>query len=233
VLASCQYKLHQYGITHVIAVRQVKAARALLGWSQSDLARYSGVSGPTIGRLESANEELGGREKTGEKIMAALISAGVEFIEENGGGPGVRLLNSIPKKPGGVLTRTELVQGTNEAQQQRHPGNVDTVTMKAIQLRMARAAIGWGVRELAKKAGITANTVTRIENGADAKQSTMDALQRALEAAGVEFTNGEQPGVRLTKAAAARPAESAGASNPRAAAKTARHKTAKTTEKKR
>jgi transcriptional regulator with XRE-family HTH domain len=75
--------------------------------------------------------------------------------------------------------------------------------MKAIQLRMARAAVGWGVRELAKKAGITANTVTRIENGADAKQSTMERLQRALEAAGVEFTNGDQPGVRLAKTAAA------------------------------
>jgi len=74
--------------------------------------------------------------------------------------------------------------------------------MKAIQLRMARAAIGWGVRELAEKAGVTANTVTRIENGADAKQSTIDALQRALEAAGIEFTNGDQPGVRVTKAAA-------------------------------
>jgi transcriptional regulator with XRE-family HTH domain len=73
--------------------------------------------------------------------------------------------------------------------------------MKPIQLRMARAAVGWGVRELAEKAGITANTVTRIENGADAKQSTMDKLQRALEAAGVEFTNGDQPGVRLTPTA--------------------------------
>ena len=52
--------------------------------------------------------------------------------------------------------------------------------MKAIELRMARAAAGWGVRELAERAGVTANTVTRIENGADAKQSTMDAPQRAL-----------------------------------------------------
>ncbi len=75
--------------------------------------------------------------------------------------------------------------------------------MKAIQLRMARAGVGWGVRELAKKAGVTANTVTRIENGADAKQSTIDRLRRALELAGVEFTNGDQPGVRLAKAAAA------------------------------
>jgi transcriptional regulator with XRE-family HTH domain len=73
--------------------------------------------------------------------------------------------------------------------------------MKAIQIRMARAAVGWGVRELGKHAGVTANTVTRIENGADAKQSTMDRLQRALESAGIEFIdeNGGGPGVRLRK----------------------------------
>ncbi|MCJ2044419.1 helix-turn-helix transcriptional regulator [Methylobacterium sp. J-078] len=66
---------------------------------------------------------------------------------------------------------------------------------------MARAAVGWGVRELAEKAGVTANTVTRIENGADAKQSTMTALRSALEAAGVEFIpeNGGGAGVRLRK----------------------------------
>jgi transcriptional regulator with XRE-family HTH domain len=73
--------------------------------------------------------------------------------------------------------------------------------MKPVQLKMARAAVGWGVRELAKKAGVTANTVSRIENGADAKQSTMDRLQHALEAAGIEFIqeNGGGPGVRLRK----------------------------------
>jgi len=87
--------------------------------------------------------------------------------------------------------------------------NCDNAPMKAMQLRMARAAAGWGVRELAKRAGVTANTVTRIENGADAKQSTMDALQRALESAGVEFTNGEQPGVRLAKNGATEPADRA------------------------
>ena len=76
--------------------------------------------------------------------------------------------------------------------------------MNGIQLRMARAAIGWGVRDVAKKAGVTANTVTRIENGADAKQSTVEKLQRALEAAGVQFIeeNGGGPGVRLKKAVA-------------------------------
>jgi transcriptional regulator with XRE-family HTH domain len=73
--------------------------------------------------------------------------------------------------------------------------------MKPVQLKMARTAVGWGVRELAKKAGVTANTVTRIENGADAKQSTIDKLQQALEGAGVEFIdeNGGGLGVRLRK----------------------------------
>jgi transcriptional regulator with XRE-family HTH domain len=71
--------------------------------------------------------------------------------------------------------------------------------MKSVQIKMARAALGWGVRELAEKSGVTANTVSRIENGADAKLSTMNALQAAFEAAGIEFIpeNGGGPGVRL------------------------------------
>lgn len=83
----------------------------------------------------------------------------------------------------------------------------DTVQMKSVQMKMARAALGWGVRDLAQKAGVTANTITRIENGADAKQSTIDAIRSALEAAGVEFIpeNGGGPGVRLRKAAPAGP----------------------------
>ena len=107
--------------------------------------------------------------------------------------------------------------------------NLDIVSMKAVQLRMARAAVGWGVRDLAKQAGVTANTVTRIENGADAKQSTMDALQRALEAAGVEFTNGEQPGVRLSKKTSADSAQPTSLSNLTATGR----KSAEATEKKR
>jgi transcriptional regulator with XRE-family HTH domain len=103
--------------------------------------------------------------------------------------------------------------------------------MSPIQLRMARAAVGWGVRELAKKAGITANTVTRIENGADAKQSTIDKLRRALEAAGVEFTNGDQPGVRLTKAAVTRSERQATSSRSTACANAVPDKAAKKTEK--
>ncbi len=74
-----------------VSIRQIKAARSLLDWSQSDLALASGISEPTIKRLESQDAELGGRADTAAKIIAALEKAGVEFIVENGGGPGVRL----------------------------------------------------------------------------------------------------------------------------------------------
>ena len=75
------------------------------------------------------------------------------------------------------------------------------VLMRAVQLRMARVALGLGVRELAAKAGVTANTITRIEKGADARQSTIDRLRAVLQTAGVEFIdeNGGGPGVRLQK----------------------------------
>ena len=74
-----------------VTTAQVKAARALLGWSQGDLAEASGVSHPSIKRLEADTGELGGYADTREKIVGALEKAGVIFVEENGDGPGVRL----------------------------------------------------------------------------------------------------------------------------------------------
>jgi transcriptional regulator with XRE-family HTH domain len=82
----------------VVTTRQVKAARALLGWSQADLAEKSGVSEPTVARLESMDGELGGRELTAEKIRSAIEGAGVSFIDENGGGSGVRLRKRSKEK---------------------------------------------------------------------------------------------------------------------------------------
>jgi transcriptional regulator with XRE-family HTH domain len=102
-----------------------------------------------------------------------------------------------------------------------------------LQCRMARAALGWGVRELAAAAKVSTDTVARFERGDELKERTIDALQRALEAAGIEFTNGDQPGVRLSKAAAARSAEPGSAQSRRVAAKVVRGKSAKASEKKR
>jgi transcriptional regulator with XRE-family HTH domain len=64
---------------------------------------------------------------------------------------------------------------------------------------MARAALNWSADTLAEKAGVNVNTVRRYENGADAMGETLMKMRRALEAAGVEFTNGDAPGVRLRK----------------------------------
>ncbi len=76
-----------------VSVRHIKAARALLGWSQEELAEAAGVSIPTVKRLEAAGEgPLGGAPETGAKLRGALEAAGIEFT--NGGTPGVRL---VPK----------------------------------------------------------------------------------------------------------------------------------------
>jgi hypothetical protein len=74
-----------------VSTRQIKAARALLAWSQGDLAIAAQVSIPTVKRLEAKDGPLGGYRETATNIRLALERAGVEFIDENGGGAGVRL----------------------------------------------------------------------------------------------------------------------------------------------
>ena len=69
-----------------------------------------------------------------------------------------------------------------------------------VQSKMARAALGWSVRDLAREARVGVNTVVRFEAGqASPIPATLAAIQRALEAAGVEFTDGDEPGVKLRK----------------------------------
>jgi len=74
-----------------VSNRQLKAARALVGWSQEHLTAASGVSLPTVKRLESVDGLLGGRPGTRERLIEALAKAGIIFIHEDDQGPGVRL----------------------------------------------------------------------------------------------------------------------------------------------
>jgi transcriptional regulator with XRE-family HTH domain len=78
---------------------QIRAARALLRWSAEELARESAVSLRTIRRAELAEMETALTLANDLAIRGALESAGVDFIDENGGGPGVRLRHSrkLPK----------------------------------------------------------------------------------------------------------------------------------------
>jgi predicted transcriptional regulator len=65
------------------------------------------------------------------------------------------------------------------------------------QCRMARAALNLGVRDLARMAKVATGTITRLEAGDTLKPRTVEAVQRVLERAGIEFTNDGAPGVRV------------------------------------
>jgi transcriptional regulator with XRE-family HTH domain len=73
----------------VVTNEQLRAARALLGWSQPELALRAGLSVPTLKRLEGGFGPHVSDEARA-KLKRAIEAAGVEFIEEDGGGAGVR-----------------------------------------------------------------------------------------------------------------------------------------------
>ncbi len=79
----------------MISAAQLRAARALLGIGQRHLAQASGLSLPTIQRMEASEDVIRGQVESLMKLIAALEAAGVELINEgavsDGGGRGVRL----------------------------------------------------------------------------------------------------------------------------------------------
>ena len=75
-----------------ITAEQCRAARALLGISQEDLTRLAEIQRATLSDFEQGNRAP--QRRTLLAIRRALELAGVEFIAENGGGPGVRLKNA-------------------------------------------------------------------------------------------------------------------------------------------
>jgi hypothetical protein len=79
---------------------QIRAARALLRWSAGDLARESSLGLNTIKRAELAEDRTPLTVANDLAVQRALEAAGVEFIDEDGGGPGVRLRERRrPKTP--------------------------------------------------------------------------------------------------------------------------------------
>jgi hypothetical protein len=77
---------------------QIRAARALIRWSAEDLARASAVGVTTIRRAELAEEATSLTAANDRSLRRALEDAGVEFIDENGGGAGVRMKKSFKKR---------------------------------------------------------------------------------------------------------------------------------------
>ena len=78
------------GSRPLTTISQVRAARGLLGWSQSRLAEEARLSLPTVKRYESSSPIRVSPDAIAA-LQRALERAGVIFVAENGGGPGVRL----------------------------------------------------------------------------------------------------------------------------------------------
>lgn len=77
-----------------ITAKHIKAARLWLDWDQKTLARKAEVSLPTIQRMEGSEDLVRGTYESVAKVRRALENAGILFIFEEGGGPGVRLRNA-------------------------------------------------------------------------------------------------------------------------------------------
>ena len=84
----------------MIFLPQIRAARALLGWNQVELAEAASIGVATVRRLEAAGTQLRGSVEVIWKIQSALERAGVEFIPaDETKGPGVRLKHTGKAKP--------------------------------------------------------------------------------------------------------------------------------------
>jgi hypothetical protein len=95
-----------YNIPHVnmkykpLTSGQIRAARSFLRWRAEDLANRSAVGVATIRRAELAENETSMTAPNDLAVRRALEAAGVEFIDENGGGPGVRLRKTLHEQDG-------------------------------------------------------------------------------------------------------------------------------------
>lgn len=82
----------------MISGMQIRSGRAAVRWSASELARRSGVSVPTIQRLEQFDGVPPSRSSTLVDIRRAFEAAGIEFIGAPDDGPGIRL-RAAPRNP--------------------------------------------------------------------------------------------------------------------------------------
>jgi len=103
----------------MITSQQMRAARALLGIDQRQLAELAGLSLPTIQRMESSDGQVRGVVDTLVKVIAALENSGIELIGENassiGIGRGVRLRETIGGKPENRVGSIMFDQAKSEA----------------------------------------------------------------------------------------------------------------------
>ena len=177
-----------------LTAEQCRGARAMLGWSQDDLAKAA-----FVGRQTVTDFERGARVPISNNLVSirrAFERAGIEFLPEpkEGHGPGIRLA-------GGKGDAKEHGYDYGRARTRNQDISLSSNDIYPSQSKMARVALGWGVRELAKRVGVSPDTIARLERGEQLKGSTLQAIKSAFEAAGIEFIpeNGGGPGVRAPK----------------------------------
>ena len=90
---------------------QLRAARALLGWSQTQLAERAGLSLPTVKRVETERGPRVSPDTARYALQRALELGGIEFIDENGGGPRVRLRKRQRGKTNEVDNNRAILKG--------------------------------------------------------------------------------------------------------------------------
>jgi transcriptional regulator with XRE-family HTH domain len=210
---------------------QVRMARAALGWTVRDLAEAAGLHRNTITNIEIGR--FAGDPGSIATIERVLRAAGIEFLDENGGGAGVRFrkprharLKGSEREPlrpslrvGSKGSGRTVSSGIRETMPPILPPgpslsipkelkdiysiHKDDATLSSELLRAARALLRWAQRDLCAASLVSLPTIKRLEAKQGvlaANATTVAALRHALESAGIEFTGGASPGVKLKRA---------------------------------
>jgi DNA-binding transcriptional regulator YiaG len=149
----------------------------------------------TIRRAELTEAETSMTTPNDLAVRRALEDAGVEFIDENGGGPGVRLrkpLRLSARVGHGTASEDNFTKGSIDPKKIiTHESNriKKNLVITAEQLRAARGLLGWSQPELAARAELSVPTVKRVESktGPRVSDEARTRLREALESAGVGF----------------------------------------------
>jgi transcriptional regulator with XRE-family HTH domain len=94
----------------MITAEQIRAARALARLDQSELAERAGISVETVKRVERLRGPISANTSTEAAIRRVFAAMGIDFIDENGGGYGVRFRN-----PGHVLANDKMKTDADDA----------------------------------------------------------------------------------------------------------------------
>lgn len=141
---------------------QIRAARALISWTQADLAERTGIPERTVRRTESGGDP---KFSVLERITSAFVDNNVEFISagatSNRGARGLRLRNKTDRQNG------------------------ETLVLSGLEIRAARILLNWPKETLASNAQISVETLKKVEAGYSSGPRTSKKICDAIVAGGI------------------------------------------------